>query len=179
MSRSKLLVATAATIAAVGLAVPAALAATSLTVGGGWTTFVWFGGDGAPVVDAPFTFTSDGAAVVTITDAFCPGDVFRVSEGATVLGSTSPSSGATCAPGTFDPDAALSNPVYSSGRFAVGAGAHAIDVVASASPWGGGGAYVRVDVLTKEMCKNDGWRAIQPFENQGGCVSLVATQGRR
>ena len=158
---------------------PTALGATSLTVAGGWTTFSWFGGDGAAIANGPLTFSHEGAAVVTITDAFCPGDVFRVSDGGRTLGSTSPSSsGGSCAPGIADPDSAMANPVYSSGRFAVGTGSHSLDVVASASPWGSGGAWVRIDPLTKDMCKADGWRTIQPFKNQGECVSLVATGGR-
>ena len=75
---------------------------------------------------------------------------------------------------------ALADPGYSSGRFVVGAGAHSVGIVASTSPFDGGGtAFLRIDVFSAGMCKKGDWTTFQPaFKNQGDCVSFVATGGR-
>jgi len=82
---------------------------------------------------------------------------------------------------TNNADTALADAGYSHGLFALGTGAHSIGIVVSASPFFGGSAFIRVDTLTKDNCKNGGWQKIAstpPFKNQGDCVSFVATGGR-
>jgi hypothetical protein len=164
--------------AVVAGAVASAAAAAALTAGS-WQSFS-FGATGSTASGSPFTFESTGAAVVTVTDAFCGGDRFTVSDGATVLGTTPVVPVTGCpGPNISDPDLALANPAFSSGRFVVGAGSHSIGVVASTSPYGGGGAFIRYDVLTAAACKSGGWMTFEPlFKNQGDCVSFVVTGGR-
>jgi hypothetical protein len=159
-------------------AMAASTAAAAALTAGTWQFFT-FGVTGSTASGSPFTFSSSTATVVTVTDAFCGGDRFTVSDGATELGTTSVVPVEGC-PGTgiTDPDLALASPVYSHGFFAVGAGAHSIGVVASTSPYDGGGAYIRYDALTADMCKKDGWKTFAPlFKNQGDCVSFVVTGG--
>ena len=153
--------------------------ATPIAVGS-WQPF-FFGPTGSTATGSPFTFTSSGAAVVTVTDAFCRGDRFTVSDGATTLGTTAlVVVDLACTTVVSDPDVTLADPGYSSGRFVVGTGAHSIGIVASTSPFAGGGtAFLRYDAFSAVMCKHGGWQAFQPvFKNQGDCVSFVATGGR-
>ena len=90
---------------------------------GSWQPF-FFGSTGSVASGSPFTFTSSGAAVVTVTDAYCRGDRFTVSDGATTLGTTTlVAVDLACSPIVSDPDVALADPGYSTGRFVVGAGA--------------------------------------------------------
>lgn len=151
--------------------------ATPITVGS-WQPFFFLSTE-STALGSPFTFTSSGAVVVTVTDAYCRGDRFTVSDGATTLGTTTlVALDLACDTVVSDPDVALADPGYSSGRFVVGAGAHLIGIVAS--PFNGGGtAFLRFDVFSAGMCKKGGWVTFQPaFKNQGDCVSFVATGGR-
>ena len=169
----------ACVIVVAGAAAGAAAGATPLAVGS-WQPF-FFGSEGSSALDSPFTFTTSDAAVVTVTDAFCRGDRFTASEGATTLGTTSlVAVDQVCSLVVSDPDVALANSGYSSGRFVVGAGAHSVGIVASTSPFEGlGTAFLRYDILTPTMCKKGSWMAFQPaFKNQGDCVSFVVTGGR-
>ena len=168
------------TCAVVVSGVAAATAGATPVAIGTWEPF-FFGSTGSTAFGSPFTFTSSGAAVVTVTDAYCRGDRFTVSDGASTLGTTSPVAvDLACNPIVSDPDVALADPGYSSGRFVVGAGEHSIGIVASTSPFGTGGtAFLRFDIFSPGMCKKGGWVAFQPaFKNQGDCVSFVATDGR-
>ena len=179
--RKKVLTRALVLIGAVAIAAAlAGTAAAAALTAGVWQPF-FFGGPGSTATGSPFTFTSSGAAVVTVTDAFCGGDRFTVSDGVAVLGTTSTVPVEGC-PGTniSDPDLALANPAYSHGYFVVGAGTHSIGVIASTSPYPGGGqAFIRYDALAADMCKKGGWMTFQPlFKNQGDCVSYVATQGK-
>src|SRR6266542_2933986 len=81
--------------------VDSASGATELPVGGGWHAFDWVGGDGTIVEQGPFTFTTDGATFVTVTDAFCWGDRFTLSDTSRMLGSTSAVDVGPC-PGSFE-----------------------------------------------------------------------------
>jgi hypothetical protein len=73
---------------AVVIAGVAATKAGATAIGvGSWQPF-FFGSTGSTASGSPFTFTSSGAAVVTVTDAFCRGDRFTVSDGTTTLGTT-------------------------------------------------------------------------------------------
>ena len=174
----------AATVAlAIGSVTATASASTALSPGV-WTPFFWGGGNGAVPTESPFTFTSAGPAVVTVTDVFCVGDRFTLTD-TNVLGTTSlPDIAPTCMyPGTGDPAAALADPNYSHGAFAVASGSHSIGVVVSTSPFGAGAAFIRVDAMSKEMCKSGGWARFggetRQFKNQGDCMSFVATGYRR
>ena len=145
---------------------------------GTWEPF-FFESTASTALGSPFTFTSSSAAVVTVTDAYCRGDRFTVSDGATTLGTTTlVAVDLACNSIVSDPDVALTDPGYSSGRFIVGAGAHSVGIVAW--PFNGGGtAFLRFDVFSAGMCKKGGWTTFQPaFKNQGDCVSFVATGGR-
>lgn len=178
--RKKVLTRALVLIGAVAIAAALAGTAAAAALTAGTWQFFQFTVAGSTATGSPFTFTSSVAAVVTVTDAFCGGDRFTVSDGVTVLGTTSTVPVEGC-PGTniSDPDLALANPAFSHGFFAVGAGAHSIGVVASTSPYNGGGAYIRYDELTADMCKKGGWMTFQPlFKNQGDCVSYVATNGK-
>ena len=164
------------TVVVAGVAIATA-GATPVTLGT-WEPFL-FGSTESTALGSPFTFTSSGAAVVTVTDAYCRGDRFTVSDGTTTLGTTTPVAlDFACNQVVSDPDVALADPGYSSGRFVVGAGAHSVGIVAS--PFNGGGtAFLRFDIFSVGMCKKGGWVAFQPaFKNQGDCVSFVATGGR-
>jgi hypothetical protein len=145
---------------------------------GDWKKFTWNGDDGAK--GPTFEFTSQTAVVFTVTDAYCPGDRFTLTDGGHSLGVTTVPARTTCHyhDSTGRPDKALTDPAYTHGMFALSSGAHAVAIVASTSPFGGGGAWVRVDALTKSMCKSGGWTAFggatHQFRNQGQCVALVA-----
>ena len=151
--------------------------ATPITVGA-WQPF-FFESTASTALGSPFTFTSSNAAVVTVTDAYCRGDRFTVSDGATTLGTTTlVAVDLACNTIVSDPDVALTDPGYSSGRFVVGAGSHSVGIFAT--PFNGGGtAFLRFDLLSAGMCKKGGRVTFQPgFKNQGDCVSFVATGGR-
>jgi hypothetical protein len=158
------------TCAVVIAGVAAATAGATPVALGTWEPF-FFGSTGSTASGSPFTFTS----------AYCRGDRFTVSDGTTTLGTTTlVAVDLACSTVVSDPDVALADPGYSSGRFVVGAGAHSIGIVASTSPFDGGGtAFLRFDVFSAGMCKKGGWMTFQPaFKNQGDCVSFVATDGR-
>jgi hypothetical protein len=162
---------------------PERAAVAAAVIGADWEPFS-FGNVGSIV--GPFEFTSDGAAILSVTDAFCRGDEFLVRDDGVTLGTTSESdSAAGCGGPTdvSDPDAAFSDATYSSGSWVVGSGTHSVIIEVIESPWEGGGAYFRVDraptPLTTADCKRDGWRQLYDneghvFRNQGACVSSVA-----
>ena len=147
-----------------------ARAATAITVGDGWHSFGSPNHD--PYTQSPFTFTAGGAVVVTVTDVLCPGDVYSVFDGSTMLGTTSTPGSSDCgyAGNTPDPGTALADPTYSHGAWAVEPGAHSVGIALFSSPFPGSGGYVRVDELTMDTCKNGGWASIQSFTSPGQCV---------
>ena len=82
-------------IAAIGAAVVVAFAVaagagatTKITVDSGWQSFITGGIDGASTA-GPWVFTSTTVVKVTVTDAFCRGDEFRVYDRDVLLGDTS------------------------------------------------------------------------------------------
>ena len=96
-------------------------------------------------VDAPpWTFTAPPAGVMlTVTDAFLNGDVFRVFDSAVAIGDTSAvAAGGSCG---NNPKTCLADPLTSSGTFQLGAGPHSITISPTVSPFGGGAAYFRLD----------------------------------
>lgn len=165
----------------------AANATTKITVDSGWHSFITGGGlDGASTA-GPWVFTTSTVAKVTVTDAFCRGDEFRVYDKDVLLGSTSEvaSDFPACPFELFFPaearaDAALADPGFSHGVFFVGPGSHAIEFENRAL-WSdastGTGAFFRVDSITvnKGDCKNGGWMNYGSlFKNQGQCLGAAA-----
>lgn len=123
-----------------------------ITPGSGWATFNWslaaLPGDAAP------TFEFTGPAQVTLVDAFCTGDRFRVYDNGVLVLTTSPAQPPVCEfpEAVSDPDAALLLPqFYSQGTLFVGEGAHSLRVEVIESYFDGasfsGGAFLRVDAV--------------------------------
>jgi len=153
-----------------------ASADTAVTVGDGWHGFVVLGGVGAVPADSPYTFGASAPVLVTVTDAFCIGDRFTISDGSSTLGTTSVPGAVDCSVPTGVPDVALADPDYSHGRFAVGAGAHSIGIVHSTAPLGGSGAFIRFDLMSTADCQNGGWQTITAtpsFTNESDCIAFV------
>jgi PEP-CTERM motif-containing protein len=96
----------------------------------------------------PWTFLAASGATLTVTDAFISGDRFEIFDFGASIGLTSApaaSGGVDCGD---DPVVCLATPGISNGAFALGAGPHAITIVPTLSPDGGGSAYFRVDGAT-------------------------------
>jgi hypothetical protein len=180
MTYKKALIIVTVTVATLAAFAGVAGAATAITVGDGWHSFG--SPDRSAYTQPPFTFTASRAVVVKVTDVLCPGDIYSVSDGSTPLGTTSPpgSSDCTYAGNTPDPDQAFADPTYSHGMWLLAAGAHSIDIALFSSPFPGSGGYVRVDQVTKDMCKNGGWKtfggASMQFTNQGQCTSAITSR---
>ena len=64
-------------------------ATTNITADSGWQSFITGGGIGGASTAGPWVFTSPTVAKVTVTDAFCHGDEFRVYDKDVLLGETS------------------------------------------------------------------------------------------
>ena len=179
-----------AIIGAAALAVAAtggvAQATTNITVDSGWQSFITAGGVGGASTAGPWVFTSTTVAKVTVTDAFCHGDEFRVYDKGVLLGETSEvaSEFPDCPFELFFPaiaraDAALADTTFSQGVFFIAPGAHAIEFELKAI-WSetstGTGAFFRVDSVSvvKNDCKNGGWTDYGSlFKNQGQCMALA------
>lgn len=146
---------------------------------GEWVSFQ-FGSAGSSTSE--FHFEASGPIIVSVTDAYCRGDRFEVFDGAQSLGLTSqpaPADGCTEA-ATFDEG--LANVHYSSGRFLLGAGNHALRFLAVESPYGAGRAGFRLTLApvpgAAADCRNGAWRTLHRsdaafFKNQGECMSSV------
>lgn len=93
------------------------------------------------------SFHSDQGMLLTITDAFCTGDVFAVRDNGQLLGTTPavPSNGCR-SPHMSRPWRALAEDAYSHGTFMLRPGvSHEIHVRLAVNPFGGAGAYYRLD----------------------------------
>lgn len=168
-------------IVAASLAVFAGVASadTPVTVGSGWFLLVARGPGVPSAPPSPFTFASTLPVLMTVTDLFCLGDRYTVSDGPTTLGTTSPSSGIPgCPPDeAFTPDAALADPRYSHGRFAIGAGTHAIGFVWIGQFGTGSGMAFRLDLMSTADCQNGGWQTITAspsFTSESDCIAFVS-----
>ena len=126
------------------LGMPSISYADFITVGGGWNSFSWTGTN-TPQVESAFTFSSAGAVAVKVTDAYVSGDRFQLFDNGSLVGTTSQTNG--IAPWTDKPDVAFANSLFSSGIFALGAGAHSLTLVDIQAPTGysSGSAFFRVD----------------------------------
>ena len=170
--RKRLAVLAALAVVALALAGSAA-SDTAVTADSGWSSFS-FGGVGATVSGTPFTFTSTAPVVFTAVDAYAIGDQFGVTDGATSLPDTStPGSGGSSG---FDGDSSLANPAYSRGRYALSAGSHSIGLTVLASPFGAGGAFLRLDTMTSANCTGGAWALITSptFASEAACLSFIS-----
>ncbi len=145
-----------------------------------WQSFTWTGGDGAVADGSPFSVTAAAPVVLSVTDAFCPGDRFTISDGETTLGTTSvPTLRPSCSDpaDTSDPAVAFADPAYSKGTFALAAGGHSIGIVVSTSPFGGGAAYYSVDPMTTGHCTGGRWATFSSpaFTSEADCVAFVTS----
>ncbi len=140
-----------------------------ITPGSGWANFSWslaaLPGDAAP------TFEFDGPAKVTVVDAFCTGDRFRIYDNGVLVLTTSPDAPDVCSfpERANDPDTALTLPqFYSQGVLFVGPGSHSIRIELIESYFEGsfsGAAFIRVDAAAA---------AAIPFASPVGLAALVA-----
>ncbi len=135
-----------------GAEVPDSLVQEPITVNGGWVDFFW--GSGEPTTASP-EFTFEGAACVSITDAFCRGDEFDLNDNFALVGSTSEVASDECEGGVEDPDLAYFDPSYSSGSFQLPAGSHLLSIDVTANPFDNGSAFIRVD----DSCPDSSARA--------------------
>lgn len=163
-----------------------ATATTKTTADSGWQSFITAGGIGGASTAGPWVFTSTSVAKITVTDAFCRGEEFRVFDKDVLLGDTSEvaSEFPACPFELFFPalaraDAALADPGFSHGVFFVAPGTHAIEFE-NAALWSetssGTGAFFRVDsvAIDTDACRNGGWMDYgNLFKNQGQCMRLA------
>jgi hypothetical protein len=142
-------------------------AATTITVGGPWNEFSFttagvpargcspadpsgLGCEPSSALNSVFVgppaweFVVPAAGVnLKVTDAFLNGDVFDIFDFGVLIGSTSAvGTGGACG---SDPEVCFADPLISSGIFALAAGSHSLTITPSASPFGAGAAYFRVD----------------------------------
>jgi hypothetical protein len=95
---------------------------------------------GSAAIDAaPWTF--NGAATLTVTDAFNRGDRFNVLDNGNPVGTT-PAAGSSGTCGS-DPNVCLADPLVSHAAFSLGPGAHSITITVAATV-GAGAGYLRV-----------------------------------
>lgn len=120
--------------------------AATLVVDGGWSKF-FFGVTGSSIYDSSssdlsYDFVLSGSALLKVTDAFAIGDVFEIFDNGVSIFST----GAFDVGGviTTDPDIAFGGGAYSYGSLLLGAGSHKITGLATASPFGSGGAFIEL-----------------------------------
>jgi hypothetical protein len=142
-----------------------------------WTPFQWSGGDGTTVQGSPFAVGAEAPVVFSVTDAFCRGDRFTISDGEATLGTTTQVDVGPCPDPTevTDPAAAFTDPTYSHGTFALAAGSHSIGIVVSTSPFGGGGAFYSVDQMTTAHCTGGRWATFTypTFTSEADCLAFV------
>lgn len=129
-----------------GLFTAAHAQAATLTVDGGWTTFL-FGESGSIITDeatgdSSYDFLLAESAVLKVTDAYIIGDVFEIFDNGVSIFTTGPFDLGGLP--TTHPEAAFNGSVYSHGSFVLGAGSHSITGVATSSPTGSGGAFIEL-----------------------------------
>jgi hypothetical protein len=141
-----------------------------------WTLFTWTGGDGAPADQNPIAVTASASVVLSVTDVSCRGDRFTISDNEATLGTTSAVPVVPCGSGDIeDPAVAFTDPTYSHGTFALAVGSHSIDIFASTSPFGSGGAYYSVDPMTTAHCTGGRWATFTSpaFTSEADCLAFV------
>lgn len=123
---------------------------TPLVPGAGWQSF-FFGGVGS---FDEFTLTTDEAVMISITDDFCVGDRFELVVNGVSQGLTSLPDLQLVCDGPGVPTLAFEDLRFSKGQFALGPGTYTLRVVAVASPFNAGGAWIRADAIG-ECSTND------------------------
>jgi len=105
--------------------------------------------------DPPWTFTTGTRVSLTVTDCYTRGDIFEVWDNGVLLGTTSfvPADGL----GGEDPDQCAQDAEMSHGVFELPPGSHLIVIIPSASPFGSGGAFFRLDPLAASIPAFSGW----------------------
>lgn len=112
-----------------------------------WQPF-GFGGVGSTV--GPFDFTSLVPVRLKVTDGYLIGDRFEIFDNAVSLGQTStPAASGDCG---SDPDICYADPNTSHASILLPPGSHSITITATASPFGGGGAFYRLTEETPPLC---------------------------
>jgi hypothetical protein len=113
---------------------------------GVWSRFT-FGAAGSTASNN-YTFTVGSGMSFFVTDAYCFGDQFSTTLGATSVVGSSPCGSA----GEINPfgnqalaQAAYDLGTYSRGEFVLSAGTYNVSIIASVSPFGGGAAYAKLD----------------------------------
>lgn len=129
-------------VGTVALAAPAS-AATPLALNSGWQTF-YFRDAGSGASGQPYVFTAAfNDVTLKVTDGSNSGDQFAVYDNGILVGQTDAvPTGGYCS----NPDSCYASSDMSHGIFTLPPGAHSITIVAIASPYGTGGAYLRVDL---------------------------------
>jgi hypothetical protein len=124
--------------------------AVPLVVDGGWLNFN-FGDVGEPWEKfgetAKFQFTLINPGKLTVTDAFLSGDQLSVTNFGSDLGPTSVPTSIGDSIGT-DFTAAAADPKWSTGMFFLDIGTYEISGSTLVTPFGDGGAAIRVDTVT-------------------------------
>lgn len=127
----------------------------AIVVDAGWfpsietpPAFTWadFTISGLPVFnrEGPYTWESATRTALSITDDFCTGDQFRIYDWGVPIGDTSvPGVSGSCS--SVGPVAAFEDPIYSSGSFLLGPGAHSITIQVIVKPLNFGRGYIKVD----------------------------------
>ena len=117
--------------------------ADTINPNGGWQYFEF--GELGTSWDKIFSFNLINSGILTITDAFLTGDVFEVLNFGTSLGFTSTPDITQKVFHVGNYDAAVLDSRWSTGIWDLGAGSYEISGIATLSPFGRGGAALRVD----------------------------------
>lgn len=118
---------------------------TQIGIGGGWQGFNWFGSGVVWSIDNPFTYQSLGRTHVMVTDAFLTGDQFKIFDGSTMLGVTSPPSQMGYDVWDPNPDSTYNSNYFSHGCFDLQPGSHAINIQVIQNPWEYGTGYIKAE----------------------------------
>jgi hypothetical protein len=113
------------------------------TVGSGWAQMN-YGGVGTSW-DRTYDFTLSAPAILKVTDYYCTGDRYNVTDNGVSLGNTSVPGTSTCDDWIGDGDAAFADSRWSSGWWVLFPGNHSISGTLLLSPYGSGIGTVRVD----------------------------------
>lgn len=116
------------------LGLGSAAQAATLTVDGGWSTFT-FGGAGSAWSET-YDFSLTGPAWLLVTDAYLPGDMFKLSVAGLQFVTSSVDSLGLSIGGDYT--AAWISEDFSSFAVLLGAGSYTVTGSTTASPWGAG-----------------------------------------
>jgi hypothetical protein len=106
----------------------------------GWVNFTW---DESGIA-GPFDYTTEGAVYLDVTDSFCRGDQFSISDNGVEIGTTtSVPLDPECddVPFLSTPIMSWKDPTYSKGEFLLEPGSHSLVITAIVNPFGSGGAF--------------------------------------